>query len=161
MASVTAICVCSIFSPNMCKNLVRLPSGGPSSMMSLIFVVKPIERNWFNDGTRDNAMYVAIHLSLFFFKRWWRLSPRGGGRAFWGKGDEAVFRYSGLIWFYCVWLIFCAFHWFRVVFIDCITFSIIFLGCDWFVDVHSFLWILLNLGCLRGWVGSRRCRLPK
>ena len=34
---------------------------GPLSMMSLIVVVKPIERSCFSDGTRDNAMYVAIH----------------------------------------------------------------------------------------------------
>ena len=97
MASVTAICVCSILSPNMCKNLVKLPSGGPSSMMSLIFVVKPIERNWFNDGTRDNAMYVAIHLSLFFFKRWRLQSPKGGGGEGLGEGDEAASRYPDLI----------------------------------------------------------------
>ena len=61
MASATAICVCSIFSPNMFKNLVSFPSGGPLSMMSLNVVVKPIERSCFSDGTRDNAMYVAIH----------------------------------------------------------------------------------------------------
>ena len=56
MAFSTAICVCPIFSPNMSKNLVRNPVGGPLSMRSLIAVVKPIERSCFRDGTRDNAM---------------------------------------------------------------------------------------------------------
>ena len=38
------------------RNLIKNPSGGPASMMSLIAVVRPIERNCFSDCTRDNAM---------------------------------------------------------------------------------------------------------
>lgn len=33
----------------------------PMSMVSLIVVVKPVERSCFSDGKRDNAMYVEIH----------------------------------------------------------------------------------------------------
>ena len=70
MPSSTAICVCPIFSPNTLKNLVRNPSGGPLSMMSLIIiVVKPIERSCFSDCTRDNVMSVAIHFVTALMRR--------------------------------------------------------------------------------------------